>query len=382
MVSPGPFRFRLLQGGSEGPRRGAFLTPHGEIATPCFAPVGTNAAVKGLTPRQLREAGASLLLCNAFHLAVRPGPETVEAAGGLHRFMGWEGPILTDSGGFQVFSLADFRRVDPEGVTFRHPADGRLLRLDPAKALEIQRALGSDVAMVLDECPPAQASPEENRRAHLRTLRWAQEALALHLEWGGPARGQALFAICQGGMDPALRREAARELAAMPFDGYALGGLSVGEPLETRLEILEAAAPLLPAGKVRYLMGVGTPLDFVEAVARGVDLFDCVTPTRNGRNGQAFTSRGIVKIRNAEHSRSFLPLDPDCACYTCRNFSRAYLRHLDKCGEILFPVLMSLHNVHFFLHLMERIRRSIEEGRFQDLRRRIRRLWGGGPREA
>ncbi len=375
MVNPGPFSFELLAGTASGPRLGILSTPHGVIRTPCFAPVGTRAAVKALTPGQLEEAGATLILCNAFHLAARPGPELVKKAGGIHRFMGWKGPILTDSGGFQVFSLKEMRRTDDDGVTFRHPADGRLLRLDPESTLRLQRDLGSDIAMVLDECPPAGAPPEEQRRAHDRTIRWAERALSLHLEWGGSRRGQALFAICQGGMDPGLRREAARTLASLPFDGYALGGLSVGEPLETRVEILEAALPLLPAGKVRYLMGVGTPLDFVEAVARGVDLFDCVTPTRNGRNGQAFTSTGLVKIRNAEHAESFLPLDPNCRCYTCRNFSRAYLRHLDKCREILFPVLMSLHNVTFFLDLMERIRGSIGKGTFESLREEVRRVW-------
>ncbi len=377
MVNSPGFGFELLQGGPKGPRLGLFHTPHGTVRTPCFAPVGTQAAVKALTPRQLEEAGASMILCNAFHLAARPGPELVKKAGGLHAFMGWKGPILTDSGGYQVFSLEGMRKTDDEGVTFRHPADGRILRLDPVSVLRIQRDLGSDIAMVLDECPPAGAPAEIRERAHRRTLRWAEKALEAHLAWGGPERGQALFAICQGGTDPDLRGEAARELSSMPFDGYALGGLSVGEPLETRLEVLEAALPLLPAGKIRYLMGVGTPLDFVEAVARGVDLFDCVTPTRNARNGQAFTSGGLVRIRNAEHAESFVPLDPECDCYTCRNFTRAYLRHLDKCKEILFPVLMSLHNVRFFLGLMERIREAIRKDGFQELRREIAGTWGG-----
>ena len=375
-MSGAPFGFRLFSGGAEGARLGELFTPHGRAATPCFAPVGTQATVKALTPRDLQETGAQLILCNAFHLAIRPGPESVRQAGGLHRFMGWTGPILTDSGGFQVFSLSGMRKTDEDGVTFRHPFGGELIRLDPVKVLEIQRDLGSDIAMVLDECPPAGAPGPEILQSHRRTLRWAERAVATHQAWGGAARGQALFGICQGGLDPLLRQESALTLAALPFDGYALGGLSVGEPLPLRLKTLEATLPHLPVDKVRYLMGVGTPLDLMESVARGVDLFDCVAPTRNARNGWAYTWEGVVRLRQATHTAAFEPLDPTCDCYTCRTFSRAYLRHLDRCREILFPMLVTLHNLRFFQLFMARLRQALARGEFAAFQAQVRRAYG------
>lgn len=353
------FRFELL-GESDGVRRGRYHTPHGAIDTPCFAPVGTYGTVKGLTPAQLVDCGVQLLLANSFHLLERPGADTVARLGGLHRFMGWDRPILTDSGGYQVFSLAERRTVDDDGVSFRSPLDGSQRRLTPQSVLETQRALGPDIAMVLDECPPGGAPREEVLRAHARTLDWARRARDLHAAWGDSARGQAVFGIVQGGTDPDLRAASAAALVAMDFDGYAIGGLSVGESKTDMALATAAATALLPTDKVRYMMGVGTPADFVAATRQGVDLFDCVTPTRHGRNHEAFTRAGKLKLRNAQYALDQGPLDAACRCYCCRTFSRAYLRHLCVADEMLAGIALSLHNIHYFQDLMTGLRQSVE----------------------
>lgn len=353
------FKFELLAE-QDGVRRGRYHTPHGSFETPCFAPVGTYATIKGLTPEQLAATGTELILANAYHLAQRPGHEVVQRLGGLHRFMGWNGPILTDSGGYQIFSLDDKCKVDDEGVTFQSVIDGSTIRLTPEHALEIQRDLGPDIAMVLDQCPPADASPPTIQEAHQRTLTWARRARELHESWGGSDRGQALFGILQGGTDPDLRTEAATTLTDLAFDGYAIGGLSVGETKAQMQLALESAVPHLPKDKVRYLMGVGMPEDLQTATRAGIDLFDCVTPTRHGRNHQAFTRNGILKMRNLKHAEDDSPLDPDCTCHTCRNFSRAYLRHLSVCGEMLAGILLTIHNIHYFQDLMADIRAAVQ----------------------
>ncbi|MEZ5965311.1 MAG: tRNA guanosine(34) transglycosylase Tgt [Planctomycetota bacterium] len=353
------FRFELL-GENDGVRRGRYHTPHGTVDTPCFAPVGTYGTVKGLCPQQLVECGVQMLLANSFHLLERPGPDVVAAMGGLHRFMGWQRPILTDSGGYQVFSLAERRTVDDEGVSFRSPLDGSPRRLTPESVLETQRALAPDVAMVLDECPPGGAPREVVVAAHERTLRWARRARDLHDAWGGSSRGQAVFGIVQGGTDPELRAASAAALVALEFDGFAIGGLSVGESKEDMARATAAATALLPRDRVRYMMGVGTPDDFVAATRQGIDLFDCVTPTRHGRNHEAFTREGKLKLRNAQHARDPRPLDEACGCYSCRTFSRAYLRHLCVADEMLAGIALSLHNIHYFQDLMAEIRRSVE----------------------
>lgn len=355
------FRFELL-GERNGVRRGRYHTPHGAFETPCFAPVGTRATLKGLTPAQVRDTGSELILANAYHLFLRPGAELIARRGGLHRFMAWDGPILCDSGGYQIFSLAHLSKLDDDGVTFRSIIDGDEKRLTPESALTVQRDLGPDIAMILDECAAGDASPEVVRRAHERTLTWARRARDLHDSWGGAERGQALFGIVQGGTDPGLRRASADAMVALDFDGYAIGGLSVGETKDRMAIALDAAATRLPAERVRYLMGVGTPEDFTLATAAGIDLFDCVTPTRHGRNHQAFTRDGMVKLRNARHAEDDGPLDSACTCYTCRNFSRAYLRHLAVSKEMLAGILLSLHNVHYFQDLMRAIRASVGVG--------------------
>ncbi|MEY2980460.1 MAG: Queuine tRNA-ribosyltransferase [Planctomycetota bacterium] len=354
-----PFRFELL-GERNGIRRGRYHTPHGSFETPCFAPVGTRAAMKGLTPDQIRATGAELILANAYHLFLRPGHELIARRGGLHRFMAWDGPILTDSGGYQIFSLAHLSKVDDDGVTFSSVIDGSVKRLTPELALAVQRDLGPDIAMILDECPPGNADLDVVRRAHHRTLAWAKRARDLHESWGGAARGQAVFGIVQGGPDPELRAESADAMVGLDFDGYAIGGLSVGET-KAQMEIaLEAAADRLPTDRPRYLMGVGTPEDFQTAVRRGVDFFDCVTPTRHGRNNQAFTREGVLKLRNLKHAEDDAPLDAACRCMTCRLYSRAYLRHLAIAGEMLGGVLLSIHNIHYFQDVMRELRAEAE----------------------
>ncbi|MCC6781678.1 MAG: tRNA guanosine(34) transglycosylase Tgt [Planctomycetes bacterium] len=360
-MSTSPFRFELL-GERDGVRRGRYHTPHGSFETPCFAPVGTRASLKGLTPQQVRETGSELILANAYHLFLRPGAELIARRGGLHRFMAWDGPILTDSGGYQVFSLAHLSRIDDDGVSFKSIIDGSAQRLTPERALEVQRDLGPDLAMILDECAPGDASREHTLRAHERTLAWARRARALHDRWGGAARGQALFGIVQGGTDPELRAASADAMVALDFDGYAIGGLSVGETKDRMAIALEAAVTRLPRERLRYLMGVGTPEDFALATRRGVDLFDCVTPTRHGRNHEAFTREGELKLRNARFAEDDRPLDAACACHTCRHFSRAYLRHLCASGEMLAGILLSIHNIHYFQDLMCGIRESVGVG--------------------
>jgi queuine tRNA-ribosyltransferase len=349
------FHFDLLH--SDGAARaGRLQTAHGTIETPVFMAVGTRATVKGLTPAQLEEAGVQVVLGNTYHLALRPGDEVIAELGGLHRFMGWTRPILTDSGGYQVFSLATNRKLDDRAVVFRSHIDGSLFDLTPERAVRIQENLGSDVAMCLDECPSADASAEKQRDGVRRTVLWAERCRVAHQR-----QDQALFAIVQGGTDIALREECAQALVALDFPGYALGGFSVGETMEQMMAALEPTAALLPADKPRYLMGVGRPQDILNAIARGIDMFDCVLPTRNGRNGQAFTWDGPLRLRNASHRRDAAPLESDCGCYTCRTYSRAYLHHLFNADEMLGPMLLSLHNVAFYSRLAAEARKAIIE---------------------
>jgi queuine tRNA-ribosyltransferase len=349
-------------------RRGRLTTGHGVIDTPAFMPVGTRAAVKSLSPDDLRAAGAQIVLGNTFHLLVRPGPDLIRELGGLHRFMGWDGPILTDSGGFQVFSLARLRTMTEEGVEFRAPADGSTHHLSPERAIEVQHALGADVIHPLDECLGYPATREDTERSLGLTLRWARRSLAAHRARGGAA---ALFGIVQGGFHEDLRARAVAETVALGFDGYAIGGLAVGEPKPLMRELTEAVARALPADRPRYLMGVGKPEDLVEAVARGVDMFDCVLPTRNARNGQAFTPDGPVTLKQARWTRDPAPLQADCPCLACRSFSRAYLRHLFMSEELLVYRLLSLHNLYFFLGLMAAMRAAIAGGAFESFRTRF-----------
>ena len=349
-------------------RRARLTTPHGTVDTPAFMPVGTRGSVKSLSPDDVREAGAQIILGNTFHLLVRPGPELIRELGGLHRFMGWDGPILTDSGGFQVFSLAKLRKLTEEGVEFRAPADGSTHRLTPERAIEVQHALGADVIHPLDECLAYPATRADTERSLALTLRWAGRSLAAHRAAGRPA---ALFGIVQGGSYLDLRARAVAETVALGFDGYAIGGMAVGEPKPLMRDLTEATAAALPADRPRYLMGVGKPEDLVEAVARGVDMFDCVLPTRNARNGQAFTPDGPVTLKQARWTRDPAPLQDDCPCYGCRRFSRAYLRHLFMAEELLVYRLLSLHNLHFFLGLMAALRAAIAAGGFEPFRARF-----------
>ena len=345
-------------------RLGRLRTPHGEIATPAFQPVGTLGAVKGVPAPWLEEAGAQIMLANLYHLALRPGVETIEALGGLHRFAGWPGPILTDSGGYQVFSLSGRRRIDADGVTFRSHLDGSELRFTPESVVDDQRRLGVDVAMMLDECLPYPVAREEAAAALERTNRWARRARE---SWAGSPGPGGLFAIAQGSVFPDLRERAAAELAALDFDGYAIGGVSVGEPLAEQRRAVEVTAPLLPEARVRYLMGVGTPADIAAAAAQGVDLFDCVLPTRNARHGLLFTRGGLVRIKNARFRDDERPLDDGCSCPTCRRFGRAFLHHLVRAGELTGAVLASLHNLRYYLDFMAEVREAIESGRLAEL---------------
>lgn len=350
------FRFELMATDSTtAARRGRWTTPHGVVETPAFMPVGTQASVKGLTPEQLRRVGVQKVLANTYHLALRPGPEVVAELGGLHGFMGWDGPILTDSGGFQVFSLTSLRKLDDEKVVFKSHLDGSLLELSPERAMRIQELLGADCIMCLDECPPADAPREKIVEAVERTTRWAARCREAHQR-----EDQALFGIVQGATDRELRVRSAAGLLPLDFPGYAIGGLSVGEAPSEMYSTLDFTTPLLPANKPRYLMGVGTPTDLLEAVCRGIDLFDCVMPTRNGRNALAFTSRGPIRLKNLKHQRDPGPLDPECDCPCCTQFSRAYLRHLFMAGEMLGPVLISWHNIAFYQQLMRGMREAIE----------------------
>jgi len=360
------FGFRLL-GTSGQARTGVLDTPHGSIRTPAFMPVGTYGTVKAMTPEELRAAGAEVILGNTFHLMLRPGGDLIQRHGGLHRFMHWDGPILTDSGGFQVWSLQTRTRVSDQGVEFRAPTDGSLVYLDAERAMAVQAQLGSDIQMIFDECTPYPAGEDAVRASMERSLGWARRSREAFDALGSAGRGAALFGIVQGGMYGGLREASLEGLERIGFDGYALGGLSVGEPEADRLAVLEHCCPRMPADRPRYLMGVGTPADIVKAVARGVDMFDCVLPTRNARNGHLFTEHGIVRIRNARYRDDPEPVQPGCGCYTCRNYSRAYLRHLSQCGEILGARLATIHNLYFYLGLMERLRAAIENGTLEAL---------------
>jgi queuine tRNA-ribosyltransferase len=368
-VTAAALRFEVMA--QEGAARLARLTlPHGSVDTPAFMPVGTYGAVKGMTPEELEGLGAQIVLGNTFHLMLRPGPEIVGLhRDGLHGFMGWPRPILTDSGGFQVFSLASLRRIDEDGVSFRSPVDGASVRMRPEDAMDVQRALASDIAMAFDDCTAYPATLLQARESMQRSMRWALRSHDHY--YRGPVGGDSppghLFGIVQGGIFEDLRLESIETLSQREFAGYAIGGLAVGEPEEERLRMLDFVTPRLPAQRPRYLMGVGYPHDIVAAVARGVDMFDCVMPTRHARNGHLFTAEGIINIRNAAHQRDTGPIDPACSCSTCRRYSRAYLRHLDRCNEILGVRLATLHNLHFYLELMRRIRAAIATGRFAQL---------------
>ena len=366
-------RFELLA--TDGAARRARLHfDRGAVETPVFMPVGTYGTVKGMTPRDLLEIEAQIVLGNTFHLMLRPGAEAMAELGGLHRFMGWERPILTDSGGFQVWSLGELRRVREEGVEFASPIDGSRVFLTPERSMEVQRLLGSDIVMIFDECTPYPATREEARLSMELSRRWAARSKAAH--GASPA---ALFGIVQGGMHDDLRRASLAGLLDIGFDGYAVGGLSVGEPKEEMLAVLDGLAPVLPADAPRYLMGVGTPADLVEGVARGIDMFDCVLPTRNARNGHLFTSAGVVRIRNARHRHDEGPLDAACDCYTCTHFSRAYLHHLDRCNEMLGGHLATVHNLRYYTRLMARLREAIASGTFAALRAELHDGWSIEP---
>ena len=354
----------VLEATDGGARRARASFVRGTVDLPAFMPVGTYGSVKAMMPEELDGLGTRIIVANTFHLMLRPGAEAVEALGGLHRFMHWERPILTDSGGFQVFSLGAQRSIAEAGVEFRSPIDGSKVFLDAERSMAVQRALGSDVVMAFDDCTEYPLDEARTRESMERTLRWAARSRDAHA--GNPG---ALFGIVQGGMYASLRERSAKGLVEIGFDGYAIGGLAVGEPFEERLRMLDATVPWLPADRIRYLMGVGTPEDIVEAVRRGVDLFDCVLPTRNARNGYLFVPWGVVKIRNRRYREDEGPIDPDCACHTCRHFSRAYLHHLDRCGEILGSRLNTVHNLHFYHRLMADMRDAIAHRRFDAWRR-------------
>jgi queuine tRNA-ribosyltransferase len=358
-------------------RAGLWQTPHGIVETPAFMPVGTKATVKGVWPAQLRQIGVQKVLANTYHLALRPGSEVVRDLGGLHKIMNWDGPILTDSGGFQVFSLAELRQINDERVVFKSHLDGSLLDLTPERAVAIQEDLGADCIMCLDECPPHDVSRERIRQAVDRTTNWARRCRAAQKR-----TDQALFGIVQGGTDQSLREISAKGLLPIEFPGYAIGGLSVGEKPSEMYDTLDFTVPMLPVEKPRYLMGVGRPIDIVEAVCRGVDLFDCVMPTRNARNATAFTSVGSVKLRNQKHTRDTGPLDPNCACPTCAQFSRGYLRHLFLAGEMLGPMLLSVHNLAYYQTVVRELRAAIRENRLAEYRERFMRSLESSPGQA
>ena len=357
--------FELLKTDSNSRARlGRLTTPHGVIDTPVFMSVGTQGSVKAIDPRELQEMGTQIILGNTYHLNIRPGLDIISAAGGLHKFINWPGPILTDSGGFQVFSLAQIRKVQAHGVEFRSHLDGSLLFLGPKEAMGIQRTLGSDIAMVFDDCPPHTSTPREFRAAVDRTIQWARECREQPR-----AQGQMVFGIVQGGVDPHLREDCAKALVQMNFDGYAIGGVSVGEPEPEMMRAVEITEPFLPPNQPRYAMGLGTPAQLVELVARGVDMFDCVLPTRVARNGTAFTRKGSISVKGGAYKADFRPIEEDCDCFACRNFTRAYLRHLLNVGEILGLRMLSVHNTRMYLRTMEEIRASISAGTFAEYRR-------------
>jgi queuine tRNA-ribosyltransferase len=359
--------FELLKvDGSCKARLGRLTTAHGVVDTPVFMSVGTQGSVKAIDPRELREMGTQIILGNTYHLSIRPGLEIIRAAGGLHSFINWPAPILTDSGGFQVFSLATIRKIQTHGVEFRSHLDGSLLFLGPKEAMAIQRDLGSDIAMVFDDCPPHTSTPRELRAAVERTIRWAKECREQPR-----VAGQLVFGIVQGGTNETMREECARELVATGFDGYAIGGVSVGEPEPEMLRAVEMTERFLPASQPRYAMGLGTPAQLVELVARGVDMFDCVLPTRVARNGTAFTRKGSISIKGGAQKADFRPIEQDCDCFACRHFTRAYLRHLLNVGEILGLRMLSVHNTRMYLRVMEDVRASIVSGTFAEFRRQF-----------
>lgn len=353
-------KFELINSNGKA-RRGKLHFDRGVVETPAFMPVGTYGTVKGMTPDELLETGAHICLGNTFHLMLRPGTEIIRKHGDLHDFMNWQKPILTDSGGFQVFSLGDLRKITEEGVEFRSPINGEKIMLTPERSIEVQRELGSDIVMIFDECTPYPATHEEAKVSMELSLRWAERSKKEH----GDSES-ALFGIVQGGMYPELRDVSLKGLTDIGFDGYAIGGLSVGEPKEDMVNILDTTAYKLPEDKPRYLMGVGKPEDIVEAVRRGIDMFDCVMPTRNARNGHLFVTDGVVKIRNARHKDDTSTLDPECDCYTCKNYSRAYLHHLDKCNEILGARLNTIHNLRYYQRLMQGLRDAIEADKLEE----------------
>lgn len=347
-----------------GARLGIVHTPHGSFETPAFMPVGTQATVKTMSPEELKAIGAGIILSNTYHLWLRPGHEIIKEAGGLHKFMNWDRPILTDSGGFQVFSLSEFRKIEEEGVHFRHHLNGSKLFLSPEKAMEIQNALGPDIMMAFDECPPFPATYEYMKASVERTSRWAERCLSAHAR----PNDQALFGIVQGGEFEALRTQSAKDLVSLDFPGYAIGGLSVGEPKDIMNRVLEHTTPLLPQDKPRYLMGVGSPDSLIDGAIRGVDMFDCVLPTRIARNGTLMTSEGRLVVRNAKYKSDFRPLDENCDCYACKNYSRAYIHHLIRTEETFGIRLTTYHNLHFLLNLMEQVREAIRQDRLGDFR--------------
>ncbi|MBG9771049.1 tRNA guanosine(34) transglycosylase Tgt [Bacillus vallismortis] len=360
-----PIRYEFIKECKQtGARLGKVHTPHGSFETPVFMPVGTLATVKTMSPEELKAMDAGIILSNTYHLWLRPGQDIVKEAGGLHQFMNWDRAILTDSGGFQVFSLSKFRNIEEEGVHFRNHLNGDKLFLSPEKAMEIQNALGSDIMMAFDECPPYPAEYDYMKRSVERTSRWAERCLNAHSR----QNEQGLFGIVQGGEYEDLRTQSAKDLISLDFPGYAIGGLSVGEPKDVMNRVLEFTTPLLPKDKPRYLMGVGSPDALIDGAIRGVDMFDCVLPTRIARNGTVFTADGRLNMKNAKFERDFRPIDEECDCYTCKNYTRAYIRHLIRCNETLGLRLTTYHNLHFLLHLMEQVRQAIREDRLGDFR--------------
>ena len=370
------FAFEIMDKDKNSPaRRGRVTTAHGSFETPIFMPVGTRAAVKAISPRELKEIGARIILGNTYHLYLRPGPDLIAEAGGLHQFMNWEAPILTDSGGFQVFSLADLNEIEEDGVYFQSHLDGSRHFISPEKSIEIQIKLGSDIVMAFDECPPGTSDRDYLQESVARTLRWAERCKEKMVSAGAEKR-QALFGIVQGGIYKDLRRDCAQKLIEIGFPGYALGGLSVGEKKKEMLEVLEFTVPVLPEDKPRYLMGVGTPRDLLEGVYRGIDMFDCVLPTRLGRHGSVFTSGGRLTIRNQQFRKDFSPLDAECDCYVCQNFTRSYLRHLIKRKEILGLRLASFHNLYFYIDFMRKIKRAISRNNLEEFRTEFYKKYG------
>jgi queuine tRNA-ribosyltransferase len=361
-----PLKFDLLHTDRvTGARRGRVTTRHGKFETPAFMPVGTQGTIKGLLPDHVDATGSEIILANTYHLMLRPGEETVAALGDLHQFMAWPGPILTDSGGFQVFSLADINKIGDDGVTFKSHIDGAVVHLTPERSMAVQNALGADIIMAFDECPPGTAPVEYQKKALERTLRWAKQSVAAHAK----PNDQSLFGIVQGGTSQELRSHCAEELIKLDLPGYAVGGLAVGEGFDAMKAVLSFTTPILPQNKPRYLMGVGFPRDVIAAVARGIDMFDCVMPTRNGRNAYAFTATGPIRLRNAKFARDTGPLEEGCDCYSCRTFTKGAIRHYFSADEMLGPILVSVHNVRFFQRLMADVRLAIEEDRFEEFQR-------------